>query len=143
MINSSQLLTINVATQQRCQMVDITVQLQGQVQRQQVVQGILWVHCPHTTAGLTINENADPDVQRDMLAKLAALVPQRESYYRHGEGNSDAHVKTTLTGNGLTLLIEQGKLVLGQWQGVYLCEYDGPRSRQVMVKILDLHAQIL
>jgi secondary thiamine-phosphate synthase enzyme len=87
------------------------------------------------TAAVTINENADPDVKADMLKKLESLIPKREPYYEHAEGNSDSHVKTSLVGNSATVLIEGGKLVLGRWQGIYFCEFDGPREREMLVKV--------
>ena len=99
--------------------------------------GICLIHCPHTTAGLTVNENADPDVKHDLLAKLDALIPCRESYYRHGEGNSAAHLKSMLTGVSLTLPVVNGRLHLGTWQGVYFCEFDGPRTRQIELYFQD------
>jgi secondary thiamine-phosphate synthase enzyme len=89
-----------------------------------------------TTAAVTINENADPDVKSDMLRKLETLVPKHEPYYRHSEGNSDSHVKTSLVGNSVTVLIENGQLVLGRWQGIWFCEFDGPRQRQMHVKLV-------
>ena len=95
------------------------------------------VYIPHTTAAVTINENYDADVKHDLLAKLAALIPKSEQYYQHDEGNSDSHLKTALVGNSATILIENGKLVLGRWQGVYFCEFDGPRDRDVIVKIVE------
>lgn len=101
-----------------------------------MVDGYAIVYVPHTTAAVTINENADPDVKSDMLKKLETLIPRREPYYEHGEGNSDSHVKTSLVGNSATVLIEDGKLVLGQWQGIYFCEFDGPREWEMMVKII-------
>ena len=91
----------------------------------------------HTTCALTVNENADPDVPRDMVAKMQALVPHQESFYRHAEGNSDSHVKTSLFGPGLTLLIHRGELVLGRWQGIFLAEWDGPRTRRVAMKVME------
>jgi secondary thiamine-phosphate synthase enzyme len=106
------------------------------VSRERVQNGMVIVCVPHTTAAVTINENADPDVKHDMLAKLETLIPQRESYYRHGEGNSDSHVKTSLVGNSVTVLVEGGKLVLGTWQGIQFCEFDGPRSRKYQVKLV-------
>ncbi|MGE5609735.1 MAG: secondary thiamine-phosphate synthase enzyme YjbQ [Bacillota bacterium] len=130
------MMTEKIATRQRSEMIDIT-RLVGRVVRQAGVQsGIAVVHVPHTTAGVTINENADPDVQHDLLRKLETMVPQREAFYRHGEGNSDSHVKTSLIGNSVTVLVENGELVLGTWQAVYLCEFDGPRERSVVVKVM-------
>jgi secondary thiamine-phosphate synthase enzyme len=115
-------------------MIDVTTRLQRYVQKLSITQGMLIVYVPHTTAAVTINENADPDVRHDMLLKLSELIPKQESYYEHGEGNSDSHVKTSLVGNSVTVLIEGGRLVLGRWQGVYFCEFDGPREREMVVK---------
>ena len=103
-------------------------------QLREVCVGLLHVFIQHTSASLTINENADPDVRHDMLRKLETLIPKHEAYYRHGEGNSDSHVKTSLVGNSVTVLVERGRLVLGRWQGIYFCEFDGPREREMMVK---------
>jgi secondary thiamine-phosphate synthase enzyme len=128
--------TISVKTQQRDQLLEVTDHIRSAVSAAGVSNGMVIVYVPHTTAACTINENADPDVQHDLLRKLSELIPQRESYYRHDEGNSDSHVKTSLVGNSVTVLIEQGKLVLGRWQGVYLCEFDGPRTREVMIKVV-------
>ena len=136
-MQSHALITENVNTSERNQVVDITPQVRRLVQKLSVRDGMAIVYVPHTTAAVTINENADPDVKSDMLAKLAALIPKSESYYEHGEGNSDSHVKTALVGNSATVLIEQGQLVLGTWQGIYFCEFDGPRTRQFHVKIVD------
>ena len=97
---------------------------------------MLVVYVPHTTAAVTINENADPDVKSDLLAKLSSLVPKNETYYRHGEGNSDSHLKAAMVGHTVTVLVEAGRLVLGRWQGVYFCEFDGPRQRELIIKAL-------
>jgi secondary thiamine-phosphate synthase enzyme len=94
------------------------------------------VYCPHTTAAITINENADPDVVHDILAWLNRAIPQRQADFRHGEGNSDSHLKASLVGSSATVLIEDGDLVLGRWQGVYFCEFDGPRTRTVHMQII-------
>jgi secondary thiamine-phosphate synthase enzyme len=131
------IITKNVQTQERCQIVDVTSVVQDLVQQNHVEDGLAVVFIPHTTAGVTINENADPDVKTDLLAKLQKLIPKHETYYQHGEGNSDSHLKTIITGNSATILIERGKLVLGTWQGVYFCEFDGPRHRKMMVKLVD------
>jgi secondary thiamine-phosphate synthase enzyme len=125
-----------IQTQSRSQMIEITDRVRRLVQRERVADGLVVVCVPHTTAGVTINENADPDVKHDMLQKLEELIPRHESYYRHGEGNSDSHVKTSLVGNSVTVLIEGGKLVLGTWQGIQFCEFDGPRERKFLVKIV-------
>jgi secondary thiamine-phosphate synthase enzyme len=126
-----------IATQSRNQVLDVTPQVQRLVATHKLRTGMVVVFVPHTTAAVTINENADPDVKHDFLAKLAELIPVRESYYDHGEGNSDAHVKTAAVGNSATLLVEAGKLMLGRWQGVYFCEFDGPRERQIWIKLVD------
>lgn len=128
--------TVETAT--RTEMVDITERITKLIRQHKVGDGLVVIHIPHTTAGVTMNEHADPDVQHDIIAKLAALVPQLESYYQHDEGNSDSHVKASYVGNSLTVLVENGKLVLGRWQGIFLCEFDGPRERRVNVKIVSL-----
>ena len=127
---------IRVRTTERCAMVEITRRLQELVEQSTISEGVLFVQSLHTTAGLTINENADPDVVRDLVAKAAALIPPEEPYYRHAEGNSDSHLKTSLFGPSLTVLVSEGRLVLGRWQGVYRCEWDGPRERRVAVQIV-------
>jgi secondary thiamine-phosphate synthase enzyme len=131
------LITQSLTTRSRCEIIDLTARVRQIVRDHQVRDGIAVVYVPHTTAGVTINENADPDVKHDMLRKLGELVPLRERYYQHGEGNSDSHVKTAMVGNSATLIIEGGELVLGTWQGIYFCEFDGPRTRQFMVKLIE------
>ena len=126
-----------VRTSERSQVVDVTAQVQKVVAKRAVNDGMVIVYVPHTTAAVTINENYDPDVKHDLLRKLDELVPKRESYYRHDEGNSDSHVKTAMVGNSVTVLVEAGRLLLGQWQGIYFCEFDGPRERQMFVKVVD------
>ncbi len=128
---------IQLKSQKREQMIDITDSLRAIVRRKGAREGAVVVQSLHTTAALTINENADPDVPRDILAKLEDLIPRRERFYRHGEGNSDSHVKTSAFGPSLTVLIHGGDLVLGTWQGVFFCEFDGPRSRRLAVQILE------
>jgi secondary thiamine-phosphate synthase enzyme len=130
-----------VHTRTRAELIDVTEQIQRYISRFGVMDGYVIVYCPHTTAGITINENADPDVRHDVLAKLEKLIPQIESYYQHDEGNSDAHVKASLVGNSATVLIEQGRLLLGRWQGIYFCEFDGPRERRMMIKLVDLSSR--
>jgi secondary thiamine-phosphate synthase enzyme len=127
-----------VETTTRTEMIDVTDQIQKLIRQVLLQDGFLIVQVPHTTAGITINEHADPDVKHDILRKLDALVPQMEAYYQHDEGNSDAHVKTSFIGNSVTLLVESGRLVLGRWQGVFLCEFDGPRERRMNVKMVNL-----
>ena len=128
--------TDRVSTTSRSEVVDITGMAARRVKESGVAQGICLVYVPHTTAAVTINENADPDVKHDMLKKLSAMVPEREGYYRHGEGNSDSHVKAALLGPSVMLIVEGGRLVLGTWQGIYFCEFDGPRERTFHVKVM-------
>lgn len=115
--------------------VSITAQVKGAVAESGVQSGICVVYCPHTTAGITINENADPDVQRDLLLAYAEAFPDRRAF-RHAEGNSAAHAKASAMGSSATVIVEQGKLLLGTWQGIYFCEFDGVRNRTFYVKIL-------
>jgi len=121
-----------VRTSSRTQFLDITSDVQRAVAATGVSEGICLVYVPHTTAGVTINENADPDVVRDMLKELNKVIPFEDGY-AHAEGNSAAHVKTSLVGSSCTIPIEGGRLALGTWQAVYFCEFDGPRSRKVWV----------
>ena len=127
--------TLSVGTASRTQMVDLTGKIQELVQSSGVATGVCHIFVAHTTAGLTINENADPSVQSDILIVLNKIISDREAY-RHAEGNSPAHIKASLMGPHLTVLINQGRLLLGTWQGVFLCEFDGPRTRKVHVKII-------
>lgn len=127
-----------VETTARVEMIDVTDRIEKLIRTKGVREGFVIIHIPHTTAAVTVNEHADPDVKHDILAKLDALIPHMESYYQHDEGNSDAHLKASLMGTSVTLLIEQGKLLLGRWQGVFLCEFDGPRERRMNVKIVSL-----
>lgn len=130
------MITLQVATKKRDEFVEITNQIQAHVHQAGIRQGAVIVYVPHTTAGITINENADPDVVHDMLLTLKRLVPQDSPGFRHVERNSDSHVKTAMMGNSSHILIEDGRLVLGTWQGIYLCEFDGPRTRKVHIQIL-------
>ena len=128
--------TLSVTTRSRDQLVEMTTDVQYIVARSGVQSGQAVVFVPHTTAGVTINENADPDVVHDMIAQLDLMVPWEQPFYRHNEGNSAAHVKASMVGSSVTVLIEAGHLVLGTWQGIYFCEFDGPRSRSVLVKLM-------
>src|SRR5437764_14839847 len=119
-----------VATHSRNEMIDITRRISQLVSQQGVRSGLAVVYVPHTTAAVTINENADPDVREDMLRKLEELIPQRERSYQHGEGNSDSHGKASLTGNSIMVLIEEGALQQWQWQGISLSAFEAPRARQ-------------
>ncbi len=126
--------TIFVKTNKRIEMVDITSSVQEQIENAGLVDGTCMVFIPHTTAGVTINEGADPDVCIDIIRKLNELVPPDEGY-RHREGNSDSHIKTSLVGGSVSVIVEKGRLLLGTWQKIFLCEFDGPRSRKVYVNI--------
>ena len=127
--------TLNIRTQTKDQMIDITDEVRRAVVRENVTDGICLIYVPHTTAGVTINENADPDVQRDMLAALERTVPSKADY-RHAEGNAAAHVKASLMGASATVIVSGGRLVLGTWQAIFLCEFDGPRTRQCVITTL-------
>ena len=128
------LITLSIRTGTRTEFVDITSQIQEAVARSGAESGICYLFIPHTTAGLTLNENWDANVRDDMARALNRLVPASGDY-RHAEGNSPAHVQASLLGSSLTLIIDRAELVLGTWQGVYLAEFDGPRQRQVLLKI--------
>ena len=121
---------IEIRTDEREQMVDITARVQALVDAEGIEEGVVHLWSMHTTCALTVNEGADPDVARDIVAHLRRLVPQ-DADFRHAEGNSDSHLKTLMAGPGLTLLVQAGGLVLGTWQKVFLCEWDGPRTRTV------------
>ena len=127
--------TLSVRTNRRTEMVDITGEIQELVRQSGVTEGVCHIFQAHTTAGLTINENADPSVQADILMVLNRIISEKEAY-RHLEGNSPAHIKASLMGAQLTVLVSNGSLVLGAWQGVFLCEFDGPRTRKVHIKIM-------
>lgn len=133
-MHSLPLQKLTVQTSVRNEMVDVTERLRRVALSCKMLEGMLVAYVPHTTAGITINENADPDVKSDLLAKLSALVPKEETFYRHAEANSDSHLKAAMVGHTVTVLVEAGRLVLGRWQGVYFCEFDGPRERQWYVK---------
>jgi len=124
-----------VRSRSREQMIDITGQINSLIGQSGIREGVVLVYCPHTTAGITINENADPDVVSDILLTLSKLVPSNMSGYRHSEGNSDAHIKSSIVGCSEQLLVKDSSLELGTWQGVFFCEFDGPRSRRVFVQI--------
>jgi secondary thiamine-phosphate synthase enzyme len=126
---------IDVSTPSRQSFQDITAEVQAVVDRSEVREGVCFLFCPHTTAGLTLNENWDPDVQHDLGIGLDAVSPRR-SEYRHGEGNSPAHLKSSLMGASQFVLVSGGKLVLGTWQGIYLAEFDGPRRRKALIKVV-------
>lgn len=127
--------TLDIRSRRRDEMIDITARVAEAVSASGVTEGVATVFVPHTTAAVTINENADPDVVSDMLAALDAAVPHEQPFYRHSEGNSAAHVKSSLVGCSMQVLVRGGRLVLGTWQGIYFCEFDGPRTRQAMVSV--------
>ncbi len=124
-----------VQTAKTTEMVNVTTEVQRQVTRTGVKNGLVVVYCPHTTAGLTINEGADPTVKADIIGTLNEIVPW-DRIYGHSEGNSPAHIKATLAGASVTIILEDGRLALGQWQSIFLCEFDGPRKRRLMIKVL-------
>jgi secondary thiamine-phosphate synthase enzyme len=128
--------TFTIQTHQRDEMYEITSSLQAYLEEQRVKDGVIYVYCPHTTAGITINENADPDVVKDMLMRLDEVYPWEHPKYQHAEGNSASHLKASTVGSSQVVLIQNGELLLGTWQGVYFCEFDGPRTRKYHVKIL-------
>lgn len=128
---------IKVRSSVREELVEFTDQVRRALKESGAREGVCVLYVQHTTAGLTINENADPDVPRDMLHALRTLIPQHGMNFRHGEENSDAHLKTTLVGTSLTIPFRDGELLLGRWQGIFLCEFDGGRERQVILTIAD------
>lgn len=123
-------------SREREELVEFTEEVRRRLKESGAREGVCHLFVRHTTAGLTVNENADPDVPRDMLHALRTLVPQHGMDFRHGEGNSDAHIKTTLAGPSLSIPFSEGELLLGRWQGVFLCEFDGGREREVVLKIM-------
>jgi secondary thiamine-phosphate synthase enzyme len=130
--------TLLVKTNRRTQLVDVTEHVQRAVVQSGVTAGVCHIYVPHTTAAVLINEHADPDVARDVEATLDRLIP-RFGAYRHSEGNSDSHVKAALVGTSQVVFIESGELALGRWQGIFFCEFDGPRERKLQVKVVGDH----
>ena len=126
---------INVRSKSRNEFIDITDMVQEVVKEAGITKGICYLYVPHTTAAITINEGADPSVQRDIINALSRLVPHEMNYF-HREGNADAHIKTTLVGSSLNVIVEEGKLLLGTWQSVFFCEFDGPRHRRIAIKFI-------
>ena len=129
--------TLKVRSHTREELVEFTDQVQKKLTESEAREGIVVLYVQHTTAGLTVNENADPDVPRDMLHALRTLIPQHGMGFRHGEENSDAHIKASLTGPSVTIPFKDGKLLLGRWQGIFLCEFDGGRERKVIMMVLE------
>ena len=127
---------IMLRSREREDLVEFTEEVGERVRESGVREGVCVLFVRHTTAGLTVNENADPDVPRDMLLALRTLIPQHGMGFKHGEQNSDAHIKASLVGPSVTVPFADGKLLLGRWQGIFLCEFDGPRRREVVVSII-------
>ena len=127
---------LEVRSRRKIEFIDVTSQIKRIVRESGVKNGICYIYIPHTTAGVTINENADPSVVEDIIDTLNRLVPQ-DWRYKHLEGNSPAHIKSTLVGHSTFVLIENGQLALGTWQGIFLCEFDGPRTRKIYIEILE------
>lgn len=129
------MLTLSVKTRSQTEMIDITGQIQAALQAESFSDGLCMLYVPHTTAGITINESADPNVRRDIVMVLNQMVPWKADY-RHMEGNSPAHIKTALVGSSELICIHSGRMVLGTWQGIFFCEFDGPRTRKLHMKLI-------
>ncbi|MCM8758672.1 MAG: secondary thiamine-phosphate synthase enzyme YjbQ [Candidatus Omnitrophica bacterium] len=130
---------IIIKSSKRKEMIDITGVISRIIQKSGVKKGICFIFVPHTTCGITINENADPSVKQDILSFLCKIAPE-DSRYTHTEGNSDAHIQSAITGQSLFVIIDEGNLQLGTWQGIFLCEFDGPRTRNVWIQIMDFRS---
>ena len=126
---------INVRSRSRIEFIDITSMVQDVVKEAGVKKGVCYLYVPHTTAGITINEGADPSVQRDIQNALSRLIPHEMNYF-HREGNADAHIKSTLVGTSAHVIIDEGKLLLGTWQAIFFCDFDGPRHRRIAIKFI-------
>ena len=127
--------TLKVRSHQREELVEFTAEVRSKLSESGAREGVVVLYVQHTTAGLTVNENADPDVPRDMLHLLRTLIPQHGMGFRHGEENSDAHIKASLVGSSVTIPFKDGELLLGRWQGIFLCEFDGGRERKVIMMV--------
>lgn len=125
---------LNIKSHKKVEFQDITDRVNDAIAKSGVEEGVCVIYAPHTTAGITINEHADPDVVEDIIARLDAIVPQQADY-KHGEGNSAAHIKAALIGTAATVIVQYGELALGTWQGIFFCEFDGPRAREVLIKV--------
>ncbi|WP_088834189.1 secondary thiamine-phosphate synthase enzyme YjbQ [Paenibacillus tyrfis] len=128
--------TLHLHTKQRDEMIEITRLIHDLLKQEQLEEGLAIIYCPHTTAGITIQENADPDVRHDVLMRLDEVYPWTHPKYRHAEGNTASHLKAITTGSSQTVLVAGSRLVLGRWQGIYFCEFDGPRERSCLVKFI-------
>ena len=131
----SEIYTLTIRTNARNQLIDVTRQVRDVVRKSGIKEGICVLFVPHTTAGITVNENADPSVREDISDTLVRLVPPNYTY-KHLEGNADSHVKSVIVGPSLTLLVSNGDIVFGTWQGIFFCEFDGPRTRKLMVRVI-------
>ncbi len=127
---------LEIESTKRNDLIDITGEISAAVSRARIESGLCCLYVPHCTAGVTINENADPTVKFDITKKLESMIPRSENY-THSEGNSDSHVKSSIIGTTLTIIIKDGSLVLGTWQGIYFCEFDGPRNRDLYIKLIE------
>ena len=127
--------TITIKTHRRNELIDVTDRISDAVSKSGITDGLAVAFVPHTTAGITINENADPSVVHDILYCLEKLIPHSQRGFQHSEGNSDSHIKASLVGSSVTVMVENSQLALGTWQGMYFCEFDGPRTRRLMVKV--------
>jgi secondary thiamine-phosphate synthase enzyme len=126
---------LEIQTSSRTQLIDITSQVKAFLRSVEISSGVIVVYVPHTTCGITINENADPSVKEDISTFLSRIIPLN-GQYSHAEGNSDAHIKASITGSSVTVIVESGSLILGTWQGIFLAEYDGPRKRSILIKVI-------
>ncbi len=131
------MVVLEVRTTKRCQLLEITDMVTGAIEESGVKNGIAVIYAPHTTAGIVINENADPSVEQDISMKLSKVVDERDPDYRHTEGNSDSHIKASIVGPSQSIIIQNGRPLLGTWQGIFLAEFDGPRPRKVFVKVIE------
>lgn len=136
-IEEVSMIRLNIITTKRCELIDITKDAAAAIRETGVKDGSAIIYCPHTTAGITINEAADPSVAGDISMKTGKLIEHRDTDYRHSEGNSDAHIKASLVGSSVTVIIEGNKLRLGTWQGIFFAEFDGPRAREAYVKVIE------
>ncbi|MBU9713752.1 secondary thiamine-phosphate synthase enzyme YjbQ [Evansella tamaricis] len=128
---------VTIKTKRRDEMIDVTNTVQQFIQEEGINSGVVYVYCPHTTAGITINENADPDVKHDMLMRLDEVYPWTHKKYLHSEGNSASHLKGSTVGTSQIVIVSNGDLLLGTWQGIYFCEFDGPRTRTMFLKVIE------
>ncbi len=126
---------IKLSSSTRIEFINITNEINAAISKYKIIEGLCFIHIPHTTAGVTINENADPDVVKDIILKTSKIFPENDKYF-HTEGNSDSHIKSSLFGQTLNLIINDSRLLLGTWQSIYFCEFDGPRTRKVFLKFL-------